>query len=109
MHVSKYFFQFFAFTYLFLGTIEKKFVSCTKKRSFPLKIILVNVNKYAENCEFVHIYKTNPERNTLFLRNGCYKYLTYFVHAAQQGNSCSKLKLETIKYCGECFDEFIKM
>ena len=100
---------FFAFTCLFfLKNIEKKLVSCTKKRSLPLKIFLANVNRYAENCEFVHIYKINPELKTLFLCNGRYRYLTCFPHVRQHGNRCSKSKLETIEYCPECSDEFIE-
>ena len=29
---------------------------CRKKRSFPLKISLVNKNKFAASFEFIHIY-----------------------------------------------------
>ena len=31
-----------------------------KKRSFPLRISLVNVSKSAGNCGFAHIYWRNP-------------------------------------------------
>ena len=106
MYVLKYF---FAFTCLFFKKILRKNSSLArKKRSLPLKIFLVNVNRYGENCEFVHIYKRNSEWKIVFLCNGRYRYLTCFPHVTQHGKRCLESKLETIEYCAECSDEFIE-
>lgn len=93
----------------FLKKISRKNSSLApKKRSLPLKIFLVNVNRYAESCEFVQIYKRNSEWKILFLCNGRYRYLTCFPHVTQHGKRCSESKSETIEYCTECSDEFIE-
>ena len=42
-----------------------------KKRSFLLRLSLVNVTKSAENCRFGHIYWRNPSRKTTFLCSDC--------------------------------------